>query len=620
MRGPRRKSRQKSRALIFTQDRLKTDIDTRHTENQAHGKPPSLTPHPYTHPHPFRPPPSTQHHPTSSPNPASLPSPPPSRPPSRPPFPPDAPCPPDPRAPSRHGSPAQRTALIERISGKTLALAQSHYGHFFLLCVVRHGTAAHKQLLLKDLTGHVSSLVAHAEGSAVLQILYSSVATPSQRTKLYRELWGKDFALLPGLDEAKSLAELFAADPNSKPRVLRTLEKLMLKAARKGLAMTAIVQRALAELLAQADGPQKAILAASLLEAAPHIMHTADGAKIACACLRHSDPKGRKAMLKSLKGFVARAALNGNGALVLATALEVVDDTVMLRKLLLAELEPQLATLSLHSQGSLPLLAVLAPRAKRYFSEAALLTMGEEGGGLSKKEPATRRRELLGALLPPLCRMCAQHAARLGASPHGAAVFFETLEAARELSAEGEVPGVQLLPALETLAKAAIEEVPTEEEDTEEDGKEEEGEGKGEEDDDDEVVIVRKKRAKPEAAPQAAAAPAEVKGRLTGPLVLQAYGARLLKRLVKSQEVFAPLLLASLEPKLSEWAIGGGGWVVLALLEHADTKETVARMLKAQVGSIEKSEADGCRSLAAALKMGAPKPDAKGKAKRKSKS
>lgn len=216
--------------------------------------------------------------------------------------------------------------------------------------------------------------------------------------------------------------------------------------------------------------------------------------------------------------------------------------------------------------------------------------------------------------------MCAQHAARLGASPHGAAVFFETLEAARELSAEGEVPGVQLLPALETLAKAAIEEVPTEEEDTEEDGKEEEGEGKGEEDDDDEVVIVRKKRAKPEAAPQAAAAPAEVKGRLTGPLVLQAYGARLLKRLVKSQEVFAPLLLASLEPKLSEWAIGGGGWVVLALLEHADTKETVAKRLKDQVGSIEKSEADGCRSLAAALKMGAPKPDAKGKAKRKSKS
>ena len=362
-----------------------TDTDTRQIKDRCRHKThrtPStqLTslPHPASV-HSSPPFPPTPFHPTS-PNLQPSPRIPTLTPPLTPTLPPKAPCPPDPRAPSRHGSPAQRTALIERISGKTLALAQSHYGHFFLLCVVRHGTAAHKQLLLKDLTGHVSSLVAHAEGSAVLQILYSAVATPSQRTALYRELWGKDFALLPRLDEAKSLAELFAADPSAKPRVLRTLEKLMLKAARKGLAMTAIVQRALAELLEHADGPQKAILAASLLEAAPHIMHTADGAKIACACLRHSDPKGRKAMLKSLKGFVARAALNGNGALVLATALEVVDDTVMLRKLLLAELEPQLATLSLHSQGSLPLLAVLAPRAKRYFSEAALLTMGEEGG------------------------------------------------------------------------------------------------------------------------------------------------------------------------------------------------------------------------------------------------
>ena len=46
-----------------------------------------------------------------------------------------------------------------------------------------------------------------------------------------------------------ALQALFAADPLSRPRVLRRLEALLGKAARKGLALTALVQRAGAELL-----------------------------------------------------------------------------------------------------------------------------------------------------------------------------------------------------------------------------------------------------------------------------------------------------------------------------------------------------------------------------------
>ena len=91
--------------------------------------------------------------------------------------------------------------------------------------------------------------------SAVLQLAYASAATPSQRTSLYRELWGKDFALLgnrrraqlallgqpltidpesPGTGaEHDSLGALFAADPSVKPRVLRQMEATLSKAARK---------------------------------------------------------------------------------------------------------------------------------------------------------------------------------------------------------------------------------------------------------------------------------------------------------------------------------------------------------------------------------------------------
>mmetsp|Transcript_29811 Transcript_29811/g.98149 ORF Transcript_29811/g.98149 Transcript_29811/m.98149 type:complete len:142 (+) Transcript_29811:1342-1767(+) len=131
---------------------------------------------------------------------------------------------------------------MEGVQGAIGAVALSHYGHFFLLAVLRHGSPRHKRAVVSQLAGRVPELVAHAEGSAVLQLAYASAATPSQRTSLYRELWGKDFALLGTGAEHDSLGALFAADPSVKPRVLRQMEATLSKAARKGLAVTSIVQ------------------------------------------------------------------------------------------------------------------------------------------------------------------------------------------------------------------------------------------------------------------------------------------------------------------------------------------------------------------------------------------
>ena len=46
---------------------------------------------------------------------------------------------------------------------QAFALATSHYGHFFTLCVLRHGAAAHKAQLLAEVRGHVAELVVHAD-------------------------------------------------------------------------------------------------------------------------------------------------------------------------------------------------------------------------------------------------------------------------------------------------------------------------------------------------------------------------------------------------------------------------------------------------------------------------
>lgn len=54
------------------------------------------------------------------------------------------------------------------------------------------------------------------------------------------------------------MASLFESDPATKPRVLRRLEITLTKAARKGLAVTSLVQRGLADLLHFGEASQSA--------------------------------------------------------------------------------------------------------------------------------------------------------------------------------------------------------------------------------------------------------------------------------------------------------------------------------------------------------------------------
>jgi len=527
----------------------------------------------------------------------------------------------------RLGTQAQRDELMKRVKGQVAPLSLSHYGHFFVMCVVRHGTMAHKQALMAELNGHVAELVAHAEGSAVLQLIYTSVASIPQRNAFYRELWGKEFALLRQVEHS-DLAKLFEADPACKPRVLRRLENLLSKAARKGLGMTTIVQRGLADLLQHADSAQQALLATTLKEAAPHVMHTRDGARIASNCVRHADAKDKKAILKAVKGYVVKAACDPNAALVLCTALEVVDDTVLLRKLLLSELLSELPTLCVDAHGSLPLLSVLAPRDKRYFDAAQLSVMGKQGDGNSKKDADTRRAELLQVLLPPLCRLCEMSGARLARSPHGGSVLYECLKAASDGVADVD----KALRALATVAlkpagaeageeeQAAGEKEEEEKGEVEEEAEEEEEEGEGEDEDEDEEMEeaadeeegVEEAKAETKSG-EGAAAPAsatinKAKQSKSGleayahlPLVTHPYAARVLKKLVQEHPLFSEELLEQMSGSLKQWACDGAGWLVLALLESERSGATAMAELAGDAAAIRQSGAVGCRSLADAL-------------------
>ncbi|KAL3931536.1 MAG: hypothetical protein SGPRY_001085, partial [Prymnesium sp.] len=446
----------------------------------------------------------------------------------------------------KQGESSQRDNLMLDLKGQLYQLARSHYGHFLLLCIVRHGSTAHKQQIMAEVKGHVAELLVHAEGSTVLQLLYTDVANAQQKHMMYRELWGIEFGLLLSGStnerdsEVTTLKGLFESDPLARPRVLKRMEILLSKAARKGLTMTTLVQRGMAELIEVGEREQRAELVSVMRDSAVHIMHTRDGARIACGCLRHGDAKDRKVLLKALKGFVSRAAQDTHGALVVCTALGMVDDTVLLAKSLLIEMQEELLQLALHPHGSLSLLQVLAPRSTRYFNADQLAVIGEADSSVSKKDPEQRRRELLVHLLPALCELCRADPVTLACSPHGSAIIFETANAACESDVSEGKGHHQMMEALAANATKAIE----------------------------------------QSAPQTL---------LTHPIA-----ARLLKRLVQKHQSFATGLLEQLRGNLLTWVEKGSAWVVLALLESPSTAKRVRKELSSSVAQIGKCDAAGC--------------------------
>lgn len=68
------------------------------------------------------------------------------------------------------------------------------------------------------------------------------------------------------------------------------------------------------------------------------LISTREGAKVCCHCVAYGSAKQRKNILKLLKSHVVTTACHPFGYLVLMRILDVVDDTVLVAKSVLAEL------------------------------------------------------------------------------------------------------------------------------------------------------------------------------------------------------------------------------------------------------------------------------------------
>lgn len=319
----------------------------------------------------------------------------------------------------------QRKMIARELKGEYRGLAESRYAKFLIGKLLVHGDTEIRDIIVPEMYGHVRRLIKHPEASWILDDIYRGAATKEQKAILLREWYGAEFAIFKPKgqkDVSADLKRILTAQPEKRKPVMHALHDLINQCVQKNTTGFTMLHDAMLQyyLNLEPGGPEanefvellKGDEEGDLLK---NLAFTKSGARVVSLALAYSNAKDRKLILRSYKGTIQMLAYDVHGHQVLLTAYDVIDDTVLIAKSIFAELlgkdtstedsQQNLLASTTHLTGRIPILYPFSERAKWLLLEEDRALLDEVHTiriKTSKKDPETRRKELIASLSPPL--------------------------------------------------------------------------------------------------------------------------------------------------------------------------------------------------------------------------
>ena len=316
--------------------------------------------------------------------------------------------------------------------------------------------------LLKALKGSIPKLAVHAVGARVVEMVFGNFSAKSTAA-LKQEFYGPHFSLFGAGDTSDgsrqhTLVSNLKSQPDKKEVTLEFVLNILKKGLDKGLYGFSYFQELFAEYVEVASPKDIRSIGSSVVDHSIHMLSTRPGTCVVAACASYGTAKDRKRIMKSLKGYTRSSLLHRDAYLAILRLVQVTDDTVSVHKSILAEItttarqtddakedendKSSLLELALNENAAKLFLILLVSEEKcqqKYLDpfECTVLkpnptiTEGGQEVPTSKKNPETRRKELVLYLQKPLIQMCVEHAAELIKSLPGARVLKEVYAAYR---------------------------------------------------------------------------------------------------------------------------------------------------------------------------------------------
>ncbi|KAI0109574.1 armadillo-type protein [Nemania sp. FL0031] len=353
----------------------------------------------------------------------------------------------------KYSTPERRRMIAKELQGTYVLLAESRYAKFLIGKLIVEGDKEVRDLIVPEFYGRVRKLINHPEASWILDDIYRGVASKEQKAILLREWYGPDTFLFRGTGEAEAaptaeLSVILEQDPGKRGPIMKYLLDLTNQLIQKKMTGFTMLHDAMYQYYTNVNaGSEEAKEYMEMIkedengDLLKNMAFTKYGARLVCLLLAHGTAKDRKQVLKTLKDTFPLMAADPHGHLIILTVYDTVDDTVLTSKSVILEL------LGKAEQSEASNIAFLAndPNARltiRYLLEGASKAVfdGSHAGDLellkevweirkttSKKDPETRRKELVAALSPSLLSCIASSPKDLIATSFGCQLVTEAL-------------------------------------------------------------------------------------------------------------------------------------------------------------------------------------------------
>ncbi|XP_060546497.1 pumilio homolog 3 [Pantherophis guttatus] len=309
------------------------------------------------------------------------------------------------------GNEEQRQEVFEELKESFTELSKSKYSRNIVKKLLMYGTKPQIAEIIKSFKGEVKKMLRHAEASTVVEYAYNDKAILKQRNMLTEELYGNTFQVYKTADQS-TLGKVLEIQPEKREAIMDEMKQILTPMAQKEAVIKhSLVHKAFLDFFSYAVPKQRSEMIEAIREAVIYLAHTHDGARVAMHCLWHGTPKDRKVIVKTMKTYVEKIATGEFSHLVLLAAFDCIDDTKLVKQLIISELNGNLAAVINNKYGRKVLLYLLSPRDPTYFSPAIIkiLQQGDENAH-SKKDADVRHAELLEAISSPLLQHLSAHA------------------------------------------------------------------------------------------------------------------------------------------------------------------------------------------------------------------
>lgn len=341
----------------------------------------------------------------------------------------------------KYAKPDQRKAITKELQGTYATLAESKYAKFLIGKMLVQNDPEIRDMIIPEFYGKVRKMINHPEASWILDDIYRGVATKEQKALLLREWYGPEFSLFRSEDKddnTADLSQILEEHPEKRGPIIKYLMSMIDQLVQKKLNGFTMLHDAMLQcFLNLKPGTEehteflqkvKDDETGDLLK---NLAFTKSGSRLVCLLLAHGGAKDRRQYLKLYKETFEAMCGDQYGHLVILTAYDVIDDTVMTAKAIFPEIlgkNEEKQNIIFCANDINARTTVLYPlegtsRALFPLSMSGDLEILKEVHEIrkttSKKDPDVRRKELVTAMSPALLEAIATSARDLVSTSFG---------------------------------------------------------------------------------------------------------------------------------------------------------------------------------------------------------